>query len=355
VRRAQARAESADLSSMSSSQLRPRCAVIAEAGVNHDGSLERAIELVRVAAAAGADAVKFQTFRAESVASAVAPAAAYQRACGARDQRELLRGLELGLGEFRALAQLCTELGIEFLSTPYGEESVELLAAIPVARFKVASGELTNPLLLRRIGRECKPVILSTGMAQLSEVERALGWLRDAGSGPITLLHCTSSYPTQPEDCHLRAMQTLRERFGLPVGYSDHTLGTEIACAAVALGAVMIEKHFTLDRNGPGPDHQASLEPAELAELVRAVRRVEAALGDAVKGPNAAEREALALARRGLKLARDLPAGAQLRGDDLRLQRPATGIGAADLDRVIGRELREPLCSGTALEWHHLS
>jgi N-acetylneuraminate synthase/N,N'-diacetyllegionaminate synthase len=332
-----------------------RCAVIAEAGVNHDGSLARAKELVRVAAAAGADAVKFQTFRAESVACAAAPAAAYQRPCGARDQRELLRGLELRLDDFRALAALCAGLGIEFLSTPYGEESVELLAAIPVARFKVASGELTNPRLLRRIGRERKPVILSTGMAELAEIERALAWLREAEAGPITLLHCTSSYPTQPEDCHLRAMQTLRDRFGLPVGYSDHTLGHEVACAAVALGAVMIEKHFTLDRSAPGPDHRASLEPEELAALVRAVRVVEAALGDSAKRPSAGEREALALARRGLKVARDLPAGAQLRAADVCLQRPATGIAAADLDRVLGRRLREPLRAGAALEWDHLA
>ncbi len=342
---------------MAASELRvpPRCTVIAEAGVNHDGDLSRARQLVEVAAAAGADAVKFQTFRADCVAGAAAPTAAYQLRTGARDQRELLRALELDLAGFRELAALCAQLGIEFLSTPYDEESVELLAAIPVARFKVASGEITNPRLLRRIGRCGRPVILSTGMASLAEIERALGWLRDAGAGAVTLLHCTSSYPTRPEDCHLRAMQTLRDHFGLPVGYSDHTLGWEVACAAVALGAVAIEKHFTLDRTLPGPDHQASLEPAELAALVCAVRVVEAALGQPEKRPRAAEREALQLARRGLQAARDLPAGARLGPADLCERRPATGIDASELDRVVGRRLRVPVCGGASLHWEHLA
>ncbi len=329
--------------------------MIAEAGVNHDGDLGRARELVRVAAAAGADAVKFQTFRAEHVAAAGTATAAYQRRTGARDQRELLRALELDLDAFRELAALCAAHAIEFLSTPFDEESVALLAAIPVARFKVASGELTNPRLLRRIGREARPVILSTGMASLPEVERALGWLAEAGAGPVTLLHCTSCYPARPEDCNLRAMQTLRERFGLPVGYSDHTLGWQVACAAVALGAVAIEKHFTLDRNLPGPDHQASLEPGELAALVAAVRCVESALGDGEKRASAAEREALRLARRGLRAARDLPAGARLSQADLCERRPASGIAASELDRVLGRRLRVPLREGAPLAWEQLA
>lgn len=333
----------------------PRCAVIAEAGVNHDGDLSRARRLVEVAAAAGADAVKFQTFRADRVAGATAPTAAYQDRSGARDQRELLRALELDLAGFRELAARSAQLGIEFLSTPYDAESVELLEAIPVARFKVASGELTNPRLLRRVARSGRPVILSTGMASLAEIERAIGWLREGGAGALTLLHCTSSYPTRPEDCHLRAMQTLRDRFGLPVGYSDHTLGWEVACAAVALGAVAIEKHFTLDRRLPGPDHQASLEPLELAALVRAVRVVESALGERAKGPTAAEREALQLARRGLQAARDLPAGARLGPADLCERRPAAGILASELDRVVGRVLRVPICGGAALQWEHLA
>ena len=335
---------------------RERCFVIAEAGVNHDGDLGRARELVAVAAAAGADAVKFQTFAAERLVTADAPKAAYQRRGpeDAETQAALLRRLELDADAHVALRDCAAAHGIEFLSTPYDAASADLLERIGVARFKLASGDLTNLPLLRHVARKGRPVVASTGMATLAEVASAVEALRGAGARDLTLLHCTSSYPADTAECNLRAIGTLRRAFGTSVGYSDHTPGTEIACAAVALGARVIEKHFTLDRRLPGPDHRASLEPEELAQLVARVRAVESALGDGVKRPAASEEEARRLARRSLVAARDLPAGAALAPEDLAARRPARGLPPAALDAVIGRELRAPLRSGEALRWEHL-
>lgn len=319
-----------------------RCRIIAEAGVNHDGDLGTARALVRAAARAGADAVKFQTFRADALAIPDAPRARYQRAAtrDAGSQQDLLRGLELSRDGHLGLMAIAEEEGIEFLSTPYDEESADLLASIGVERFKLASGELTHLDLVRHVARKGLPLILSTGMAELEEVAEAVDAAASEGCPDLTLLHCTSSYPTEPADCHLRAMQTLREAFCLPVGYSDHSRGSEIACAAVALGASMIEKHLTLDRSRQGPDHRVSLPPEEFAGLVRAVRNVESALGSAEKRPTESEREARLLARRGLCASRDLPAGSVLQEGDLLVRRPAAGLPPGARPRVVGKVLR---------------
>lgn len=341
------------------------CLLIAEAGVNHNGSLELAHQLVDAAAATGADVVKFQTFKAEQLASASAPKAAYQVSqTGGGDQLAMLRQLELPIEAFAELADHCHERGIGFLSTPFDLASAQELIAIGMRCLKVPSGELTNAPLLRGLAATGLPLIVSTGMATLEEVEQAVGWITAArtaaGQGAplaevLTLLHCTSNYPTPLADVNLCAMHTLAERFGLPVGYSDHTAGIAVAPLAVAMGAQVIEKHFTLDRSLPGPDHQASLEPQELAALVQQIRLAETALGSPAKQPAAAELEVRIAARRSVTLARDLPAGAVLAAGDLVLQRPGHGIAPVDLDQVLGRRLRAVCSAGHTLQWGDLA
>ena len=259
-----------------------RCFVIAEAGVNHNGDTEMAARLIDAAANAGADAVKFQTFRAEHVVSAHAPKAAYQRATtgDGEGQLDMVRALELPADSFGALKSHADRRGILFLSTPFDHGSVDLLHKLDVAAFKIASGEITNLPLLRHVAALGKPVILSTGMSYLSEVEAAVRALQSSGLDRLALLHCVSNYPADPADVNLRAMATLSAAFAVPVGYSDHTTGIEVALAAAARGAAVLEKHFTLDRASPGADHRASLEPAELTAMVAGIRRVESALGD---------------------------------------------------------------------------
>ena len=332
-----------------------RCLVIAEAGVNHNGSLARAHQLVEVAAAAGADVVKFQTFRAEQLASAQAPKAAYQVAqTGVGDQLAMLRQLELPIEAFAELAEHCRALGIGFLSTPFDLASAEALIALGMDQIKVPSGELTNAPLLRGLAATGLPMLVSTGMATLEEVAQAVGWI-EAATGRLTLLHCTSNYPAPLASLNLRAMQTLAERFGLPVGYSDHSHGIGVAPLAVALGARVIEKHFTLDRTLPGPDHKASLEPAELADMVQAIRQAEIALGSPIKQPAAAELEVRIAARRSVTLARDCPADVPLAADDLCLMRPGDGIAPVELPEVLGRRLKQAGVAGTTLHWSDLS
>jgi N-acetylneuraminate synthase/N,N'-diacetyllegionaminate synthase len=324
--------------------------VIAEAGVNHNGSEELAAALVDAAADAGADAVKFQTFRADAVVLASAPQAAYQRErAAAETQREMLRGLELPPEAWPALAERAAARGIVFLSTPFDLASVGLLAKIGVPAFKVGSGDLDNLVLLRAIAAENRPILLSTGMASLDEVAAAVDDLRAHGDPPLVLLQCTSAYPAAAEDANLGAMATLRERFGVPVGYSDHTLGIAVAIAAAALGAAVIEKHLTLDRSLPGPDHDASLEPAEMAALVRGVRAAHGAIGDGEKAPRAAEADVRAVARRSLVIVRDLVAGETVAATDLDAMRPAGGISPLRLDDVIGRRAARDLAAGHPL------
>lgn len=327
------------------------CFVIAEAGVNHNGDLELARRLVDAAADAGADAVKFQTFRAEGVASSNAPKAGYQIAATGEgeSQLEMLRRLELEKPAFADLKSRAERRGIVFLSTPFDAESVEMLDRIGVAAFKVASPDITNFPLLAEIGSRRRPVILSTGTADLAEVEAAVAAVRDAGAPEIVVLHCVSAYPADAAEANLLAIATLGVCLGLPVGYSDHTEGPEVALAAVALGAVVLEKHLTLDRGLPGPDQRASLEPRELAALVRGVRRVESALGDGVKRPSAAERETAAVVRRSLAAVRDLDAGTVIEESMLTALRPGTGIPPARIGEVVGRALRRDVAAGALI------
>jgi N-acetylneuraminate synthase len=325
------------------------CFLIAEAGVNHNGSLDLALRLVDAAADAEADAVKFQTFRAERLATRAAPKADYQlRRTGTEEsQLEMLRRLELSAEAHRRLADHCRWRRLHFLSTPFDEESADLLAGLGVPLFKVPSGEITNLPLLAHVAAKGVGMIVSTGMACLGEVEAAVRTVRAHGDPALALLHCVSDYPADPADCNLRAMLTLQTAFGVPVGFSDHTRGAEVALAAVALGACILEKHFTLDRALPGPDHQASLEPGELADLVRGVRTVESALGHGRKEPTPAEARTAAVARKSLVASRDLRAGTVLTPEMITARRPGTGLSPALRDHLAGRRLRTDLEEGT--------
>jgi len=327
--------------------------IIAEIGVNHDGSMEKARELIRAAREAGADYAKFQTFRAEKLAAAGAPTARYQQAHHAGDQRSMLARLELGPEQFRELAGYCRELGIRFLSSPFDPESLELLLDLRLDTIKVGSGELTNLPLLDRLGRCGARTILSTGMASLGEVETAIGAYHGAGGRDLALLHCVTEYPAPVEQVNLRAMETLRSAFGLPVGYSDHTPGIAVAVAAAALGATIIEKHLTLDRKAAGPDHAASSDPPEFAGMVAAIRSVEACLGDGRKRPAPCERPNLAVARKSLVAGRDLPAGTVLVDGDLLIKRPGDGIPPAHQPHVVGLRLARSLRRDEVLRWEH--
>jgi N,N'-diacetyllegionaminate synthase len=327
------------------------CFVIAEAGVNHNGSIDKALALIDAAAASGADAVKFQTFSADRLASADAPKARYQLAGtpAAESQRDMLRRLELDEAAHHILMTHAAERRILFLSSPFDEESADLLERLRVAAFKIPSGELTNHPFLEHVARKRRPMIVSTGMATLAEVADAVAVIRRAGAPDFALLHCVSAYPAPPEDANLRAMATLARACGVPAGWSDHTPGTDIAIAAVALGAAIVEKHLTLDRTLPGPDHAASLEPAEFRALVTAIRNVAAALGDGVKRPTRAEEDVAAVARKSLVARRDLAAGHVLQLGDLFARRPGTGLAPALLPQLIGRTLRQTVHEGEML------
>ena len=324
-----------------------RVFVIAEAGVNHNGDPELARQLARTAAEAGADAVKFQTFDAERVASEDSPKAAYQLETTdpGESQRQMLRSLQLPEAEYEPLAHFCRELGIVFLSTPFDELSVDLLEPL-VPAFKLGSGEMTNLPLLRHVAGKGKPVILSTGMSDLGEVRAAVAAVRRAGDPPLVLLHCVSSYPAPAKAANLRAIMTMAQDTGLPIGYSDHTKGLEASLAAVALGACAIEKHFTLDRSMEGPDHDASLEPAELIRLIAGIREVEAALGDGQKVPQDVELPNRNIVRRSLTAARPIATGEEITAGHLISLRPAGGISPMELDRVIGRVAARDISAG---------
>jgi N,N'-diacetyllegionaminate synthase len=318
--------------------------IVAEAGVNHNGDLALARQLVEVATRAGADHVKFQTFRADALATRAAGKADYQiQATGADEsQRDMLKRLEMSRDMHEHLIEHCRALGIGFLSTGFDIADVSMLAELGQTLFKIPSGEITNLPLLQYVGRLGRPVILSTGMATLGEVEAAIAALESAGTARdrVTVLHCTTDYPAAMPDVNLRAMQSMAKAFGVAVGYSDHTLGTEVALAAVAMGASVIEKHFTLDRNLPGPDHRASLEPDELVAMVRAIRNLEAALGDGVKRPNAAELRHAALVRRSIVARVPISRGELFSADKLDVKRPGTGISPMRWSEVVGREAR---------------
>ncbi len=311
--------------------------IIAEAGVNHGGSLDVARRLVDEAAGSGADYVKFQTFNADRLVTSRSATADYQkRNCGASSQLEMLRRLELSRKDFTALSRHCESAGIRFLSTPFDVESVAFLRDLGVDMMKVPSGEITDLPLLRAVGATGLPVVMSTGMSTLAETENALMALVEAGApaDAITLLHCTTEYPTPYPEVNLRAMKTLSDAFGLPVGYSDHTVGIEVSVAAAALGATVIEKHFTLDKAAAGPDHAASLDPAELRELVCAVRNVEAALGSPRKLAGPSERKNLTVARKCIVASRPIRKGERFSDDNLTAKRAAGGMSPMMWDFV---------------------
>ena len=327
------------------------CFIIAEAGVNHNGDPELARQLVDVAVNAGADAVKFQTFKADRLVSPHAPKAEYQMRTTdtAESQYDMIRRLELSPEMHRELMAYCEDRDILFLSSAFDEDSVDLLSDLEVAAYKIPSGEITNLAFLTHVARQGKPMIVSTGMADLGEVQTAVRTIEDAGNGMMVLLHCVSNYPADPADVNLRAMNTMATAFNLPVGYSDHTPGVEIAVAAVALGACVIEKHFTLDRNMPGPDHLASLEPEELVSMVSGIRSTEAALGDGRKEPAASETNTADVARKSLVAARDIDAGETLTEDLIDVKRPGTGLPPVMRPYVAGRKAAQAIPAGTLI------
>jgi N,N'-diacetyllegionaminate synthase len=315
--------------------------VIAEAGVNHDGDIDVALRMIDAAAQAGANFVKFQTFRADQVATRSAAKARYQsQSTGAGEsQYEMLRRLELTREMHEILIARARARGIAFLSTPFDVPSVDLLVDLGLDVLKVPSGEITNVPYLRHVGGCGASVILSTGMATLDEVAAALATLEAAGTPRrrITVLHCTTAYPADIRDVNLRAMVSMRDAFDVAVGYSDHTIGIEVPMAAVALGATVIEKHFTLDRSRPGPDHQASLEPRELEAMIQSIRRVEQALGDGIKRPSPGEIENLSAARRAIVAAVAIRAGERFSPDNVTTKRAGAGMSSARWDEILGR------------------
>ena len=313
--------------------------IIAEAGVNHNGRLDLALKLCDAAKEAGVDAVKFQTWKTENIVTASARQAAYQvENTGVEEcQYDMLKKLELSYTQFEEIQQYCKEIGIDFLSTPDEEESLDfLMNTLRLPWVKIGSGEVTNIPYLRTIASYKKPVILSTGMSTLAQVATAYDTLLKAGAPSVSLLHCTTNYPCPYDEVNLRAMQTLKDAFMCRVGYSDHTMGTEIPVAAVAMGAEIIEKHFTLDRNMEGPDHKASLEPQELKLMVQQIRHIETALGDGIKRPNKSEAENAKVVQKSILAKRPIKKGKLLSPDNLTVKRAGAGISSAHWDVVVG-------------------
>ena len=311
--------------------------IIAEAGVNHKGDINLAYKLVDAAKAAGVDCIKFQTFKSENLVSHTAQKAEYQKAAtGDSSQQDMLKQLELSFGEFVSLKEYCDRKGICFLSTPFDFESIEFLNSIEMPFWKIPSGEVTNYPYLVALAKTGKPVVMSTGMCEMREIEDAIAVLRENGASDIKLLHCNTEYPTPYEDVNLRAMKTLRDAFGVEVGYSDHTKGIEVPIAAVAMGASVIEKHFTLDRNMEGPDHKASLEPQELKQMVDSIRHIEAALGSGDKKPSPSEKKNMAVARKSIVAAARIKAGDILTEENITVKRPGNGICPMRWKEVLG-------------------
>jgi N,N'-diacetyllegionaminate synthase len=330
--------------------------IIAEAGVNHNGSVDLAKGLVDAAKEAGADAVKFQTFRSDRLATRTAEKADYQKESTMREesQLEMLRGLELGAKAHKMLLGHCREAGITFLSSPFDEESADLLESLGVSLLKIPSGEITNLPFLRHVAGKKLPLILSTGMATLGEVEEALQTISSVANIKVTLLHCVTEYPAPYEQINLLAMETLRKAFRVPVGYSDHTQGIEIAVAAVALGAEVIEKHFTLDKNMQGPDHKASLNPEEFRQMTIAIRHVESSLGDGIKWPADCERKNMPVARKSLVAARNIEPGERLTRDMLAVKRPGDGIPPREMENLLGLRVVKAIGLDEVLTWDKL-
>lgn len=334
--------------------------IIAEAGVNHNGSIEIAKQLIDAAAEAGVDYVKFQTFKAEKLVSRSAKKAAYQVSNMSEDkddsQYTMLKKLELDRSTHETLISYCQQKNIKFLSTAFDQDSIDLLTELDIDVFKIPSGEITNLPYLEKIASIQKPIILSTGMSNLGDIEAALTVLYEKGvpQENITVLHCNTEYPTPMQDVNLKAMNTIGSAFKVKVGYSDHTLGIEVPIAAVAMGAVCIEKHFTLDRNMEGPDHRASLEPSELKAMVVAIRNIEQALGKGVKLPSKSEKKNLIVARKSIHLVRTLEAGHILEEEDLLMKRPGNGISPMHRSVVVGRQLKKAMEEDSKLDYSDL-
>ncbi len=331
--------------------------IVAEAGVNHNGDAALARRLVDAAAECGADAVKFQTFSVDALLTREAPKAGYQLETtgSGESQRDMLARLTLGAEMLAELGERAAKRGLVFFSTPFDETSVDVLETLGVALFKVPSGEITNLPLLRHVAGKGRPVIVSTGMATMEEVEEAVRTIREAGDPPLALLHSLSAYPAPAGEVNLRAMDALAARFGCPVGYSDHTLGIEIAVAAVARGAAIVEKHLTLDTSLPGPDHRASLAPLELRAMVQAIRRVQSALGDGVKRAMPSEIDTRRVARKSLVAVRALRTGERIAAGDVTSKRPGTGISPAELPRVLGLRLTRDVAADEVISWEALA
>ena len=326
--------------------------IIAEAGVNHNGDIEIAKKLIKVAAESGADAVKFQTFKAELSLSRFAEKAAYQKASTnpGETQLEMSKSFELPFDAFAVLRQYCDTLGIEFMSTPGDFDSIEFLLGQGMKHWKVSSAEITNLPFLTKMGSLKKPIIMSTGMCTMPEIEQAIQILKGNGTKDLTVLHCTTEYPAPFQDVNLRAMQTIRDAFGVNVGYSDHTKGIEVPVAAVALGATVIEKHFTLDNTMEGPDHSASLEPDELKDMVSAIRNIEQALGNGQKQPAASEIKNINIARKSIVAQRDIKAGEILTVDNLAVKRPGDGINPMKWFEVLGQTAKRDFVADELIE-----
>ena len=327
--------------------------IIGEIGVNHNGDLDKALEMIDVAADAGANAVKFQTFNAERLVTASAPKAAYQQRQDpdSQTQIEMLKRLELHTDDYKNIKRRAEEKGVLFMSTPFDEESADFLVELGVSLFKVSSGDLTHLRFLQHLARKSLPMIISTGMGTLSEVEDAVAAIRDAGAPELAILHCVSNYPAAPHEANLRAIETLSHAFGTAVGWSDHMEGSIVSIAAVARGAQIIEKHYTLDRSLPGPDHAASLEPEEFRRFVDALRTTEAALGSGVKAPSAAEQDVAKVARRSLTAAIDIPAGEIITADMISTRRPGDGLPPKREQEVLGRRAARMITAGSTIKW----
>lgn len=328
--------------------------IIAEAGVNHNGSLDRAKKLIEAVADAGADVIKFQTFIAKNLVSVTAPKADYQiKNEGAeKSQYEMLKALELSKSDHLELIQHCKKHNITFFSTAFDEESLSFLMSLNLGFWKIPSGELTNLPYLRKIGSFNQEIFISTGMSTMQEIKDAISVLIKSGTDKqkILVMHCNTEYPTPMQDVNLKAMLSIRQETDLRVGYSDHTLGIEVPIAAVALGAEVIEKHFTLDRTLPGPDHKASLEPGELKMMVSAIRNIELALGQGVKEPTASENKNITIARKSIHLKNALVSGTVLLEEHLIMKRPGDGISPMKIDEIVGRRINRDLSADHKLK-----
>ncbi|MBU0532279.1 N-acetylneuraminate synthase [Candidatus Micrarchaeota archaeon] len=316
------------------------CFIIAEAGVNHNGSVELAKKLIDAAVDAKADAIKFQTFKAEELATEHVEKADYQKSSTEKNesQLEMLKKLELSEEEFKELYDYCQKKGIIFLSTPFDYQSADLLERLGILTYKISSGDLNNYPFLSYVAKKGKPIILSTGMSTIDEISRAIQSIHNTGKNDVILLQCTSSYPAPFDEINLRVMDTLRKKFSIPVGFSDHTVGIEVPLAAVALGASVIEKHFTLDRSMDGPDHKASIEPKELKLLIRSVRNVEAALGSSDKKPMLSEKDLRIIARKKIVAVKDIKKGEILSFESLSFKRSSIGLDPSSANSLIGKK-----------------